>query len=71
MNEVRKPIKTKTLNLRPRGVMSWVIEHVRPSISILPPKDGKEDDFSIHSWDDALDFVKNRVEFKIGLTFKF
>lgn len=71
MNEERKPIMIKTVKLKPRGVMSWVVEHVRPSLSILPPKDGKEDDFSIHNFEDAWDFVKNRVEFKIGLTFKF
>lgn len=56
--------------MKPRGFMSWVIEHVRPSVSILPSKDGN-DDINIGNISEAWEFVKDRVEFKIGLSFKF
>lgn len=70
MKQARKPIKSIEFNLRPRGAMSWVIEHIRPSIHILPPKDDKIDE-GVHSISDAWEFVHDRMEFRIGVGFKF
>lgn len=70
MPKARNPVRTIEVKMKPRGFMSWAIEHVRPSVSILPSLDGN-DDVHIGNISEAWEFVKDRVEFKIGLTFKF
>jgi hypothetical protein len=71
MKEVCKPINTKDIISRPKGFMSWVIDHVRPSVSVLPPHEGMEDDISGHGLEGAWNAIKDRIQIAIRLTFKF
>lgn len=71
--EICKPIKLINFKIKPKGFLSWGIEHINPSISILPNSLESIDETSMNflDYDKIFDLVKNRIEFKIGLAFKF
>lgn len=64
------PTKPFEFRLSPRSFVSWVIGHVRPSFSVLPPKEDEED-IEINSISDMWEFAKDRIEFRLGFKFNF